>query len=677
MSAQPYQQELTDLRQGNAQLVQALQDATQRNLALTAEVEQLRQAEKAQHQREASLQKQLQALLDLYNQAPCGYHSLNHAGFFIHVNDTELAWLGYCRENLLHKKRFIDLISQASLDLFESSFILLKEQGWIKDIEIEMVCADDTLLPVLLSSTVIYDAAGHYVMSRSTIFDIRERRRTEEQLKQANEALEEIVEARTLELQKMVNKLQYEQEFTHVVVESVSDGVVACDAQGRLRLFNRAAREWHGCDPREVPPELWASLYDLYEADGVTPLQTERIPLLRAFSGESVRQVGMAIAIRGQEPRYLLASGDPLIDATGQKIGAVVAMHDVTERKRTEEALRKSEAQLRQQALELEQTLQNLQHTQFQLIQSEKMSSLGQLVAGVAHEINNPVNFIYGNLLHAHTYAQDLLSLMRLYQQEYPKPTSEIELKAEEIDLEFLMEDLPKLLASMKVGADRIQQIVASLRVFSHIDEAECKAVDIHDGINSTLMILQNRLKARSDRPAIKVIQNYGNLPLVECYAGQLNQVFMNIISNAIDSLEDALKSGYSAHWSEHPLGHQVGHQVGPTITLSTEQTDAGYALIRIADNGLGMTSEVQKRLFDPFFTTKAVGKGTGMGLSISYQIIAERHQGTLGCTSVLEQGAEFRIQIPIRQKLPAMSLPESVSESVSESVPTSVEAVG
>lgn len=303
-----------------------------------------------------------------------------------------------------------------------------------------------------------------------------------------------------------------------------------------------------------------------------------------------------------------------------------------------------------QEKEKLEQTLKQLQKAQLQLIQSEKMSSLGQLVAGVAHEINNPVSFIYGNLTPAKEYIDDLLHLLQCYQHHYPNPNSQLKAEIEAVELEFIMEDLPKLLSSMDVGANRIMEIVLSLRNFSRLDEAEFKEVDIHAGIDSTLMILHSRLKVKSDCPEIRVIKEYGQLPLVECYAGQLNQVFMNIIANAIDALEDlVVRSEYLVVHSKATNNRQLTTSY-PTIRIRTELTDSEQVLICIADNGLGISKEIIQRLFDPFFTTKAVGKGTGLGLSISYQIVVEKHQGQIECHSQLGKGTEFIISIPAKQ---------------------------
>ncbi|MBD2181528.1 response regulator [Planktothrix sp. FACHB-1355] len=319
---------------------------------------------------------------------------------------------------------------------------------------------------------------------------------------------------------------------------------------------------------------------------------------------------------------------------------------EIEERRQAEAALQQSEAKLRNQAQFLEQALRELQQTQTQLVQSEKLSSLGQLVAGVAHEINNPVNFIYGNLTHAHEYTQGLLKLLNLYQQKFPDPGSEIIEELEAIDLEFLAEDLPKLLCSMQVGAERIRQIVLSLRNFSRLDESDMKQVDVHDGIESTLLILHNRLKARSDRPAIQVIKEYCPLPLVECYAGQLNQVFMNLVANAIDAIEESFTINHlSLINDKRPTIREQGQ-----IRIQTEIINRDFIRVTIADNGPGMTDEVRLKIFDPFFTTKPIGKGTGIGLSISYQIVVEKHGGQLKCVSVPGQGTEFAIEIPIRQ---------------------------
>ncbi|MEA5622137.1 PAS domain S-box protein [Nostoc sp. UHCC 0251] len=303
-------------------------------------------------------------------------------------------------------------------------------------------------------------------------------------------------------------------------------------------------------------------------------------------------------------------------------------------------------------AQQLEAALLELQQTQAQLIQTEKMSSLGQLVAGIAHEINNPVNFIYGNISHAREYIKDLLHLVELYQQSYCPPTPEIHQQIYTIDLDFLKQDLPKILDSMNMGAERIRQIVLSLRNFSRLDEDGTKPVDIHEGIDSALLLLQNRLKAKPGHPEIQVIRDYGNLPQVLCHAGHMNQVFMNLLTNAIDAIEESFViSHLSLVNNTEQRTNDQGQMTFPTIRIRT-LIQEDRVIISITDNGPGMTEEVRKRIFDPFFTTKSVGKGTGMGLSISYQIIVKKHGGQIQCISAPGEGAEFAIVIPLKQQL-------------------------
>ncbi|MBO3461103.1 HAMP domain-containing histidine kinase [Aetokthonos hydrillicola Thurmond2011] len=301
-----------------------------------------------------------------------------------------------------------------------------------------------------------------------------------------------------------------------------------------------------------------------------------------------------------------------------------------------EKELRESQAQLKHKAEQLEQTLQKLQLAP-QLLMAEKMSSLGRTVAGVAHEINNPVNFIYGNLTHVSNYFQGILSVLELYQKNYPHPTPEIENLIKEYDLEYAIEDLPKILSSMQTGTERIRSIVLTLRNFSRLDEAEKKVVNIHDGIDSTLLLLQKHFKSKPGDIGIEVVKEYDDLPAIECYPGRLNQVFMNLLQNAIDALEE--------HDKEKSLKKSDNHH--SLITIRTTVLNTKWVQISIKDNGPGMAKEMKERIFEPFFTTKPVGEGTGLGLSISYQIIVNMHHGKLKCISAPNQGSEFLIEIP------------------------------
>ncbi len=316
---------------------------------------------------------------------------------------------------------------------------------------------------------------------------------------------------------------------------------------------------------------------------------------------------------------------------------AVFVGLDISERQQMEQALRKSEEQEAKRRLELEHTLTQLRSTQTQLIQTEKMSSLGQLVAGIAHEINNPVNFISGNIVHTQNYIEDLMRLLELYQDHYPHPIPEIEDELEEVNLGFLKKDLPKMLDSMKGGAERIRDVVRSLRHFTRLDEAQMKFVDIHEGLDSTLLIVQNRLQAKAGRPSITLVKEYTSLPRVECYAGQLNQVFMNLLTYTIDRLE---ATSYQGDLTDKPQ-----------IIIHTYFSDEHTVGISIADNGIGMSETERMSIFEPFTTPQPHGKGTGLGLSIAHHLVVDKHNGQLECFSALGQGTEFLIKIPLKQQ--------------------------
>ncbi|MGB5899028.1 MAG: PAS domain S-box protein [Geitlerinemataceae cyanobacterium] len=481
---------------------------------------------------------------------------------------------------------------------------LLAGESWMG--EVKQRSRTGSILPVLMRADTIKDESGTVVGLIGTTTDISN-------LKKAQNALAES-----------------EAKFRHLV-EGANDLIYSISLDAMFTYISPQATEMLGYHPSEFigqSPALWTHPDDL---EFMTAFNLSIIETGKPRAGVEIR-----IKCKDGSWCWITCNHSPIKDVNGNIVGIQGMARDITDRKA-------AELQLKQQATELENAFQELKRTQAQMLQSEKMSSLGQMVAGVAHEINNPVNFIHGNLTHAQDYVLDLLNLISLYGEYYPTPVVEIQEKIEEIEIDFIIQDLTKIFQSMRVGTERIRTIVLSLRNFSRLDESEIKAADLHEGIDNTLMILQNRLKAKSDRPAIEVIKNYGNLPLLECYPRQLNQVFMNIFSNAIDALEDRDRTR---------TGEEI-HQNPSQISIETELLNSQTARIRIKDNGNGIPEAIQKRIFDPFFTTKDVGKGTGLGMSISYQIITDRHQGSISFLSSPGNGAEFIIEIPTQQIIP------------------------
>lgn len=439
----------------------------------------------------------------------------------------------------------------------------------------------------------------------------------------------------------LIEKLSESERRYRELVDSLREIVFKCDRLGNLNFLNQA---WTNTLGYGITDAIGSALGNFIDLDDQY-LWSETLEKL---------QIGVEVC---QELRFYHQTGVIVwLELSAQPqtetefSGSLI---NISDRKHAEGLLKQTneelEARVEQRNIELIQanhdlkvTLDKLKYTQAQLVQTEKMSSLGQLVAGIAHEINNPVNFIYANLTHASEYTQVLLKILQLYQQTYPVPSLHIQEAIVTWDLDFIQKDLGKVLESMQVGSERIREIVLLLRNFSRLDEAEIKIVDIHAGINHTITFLRHRLQNKSANRVIQIVKNYGLIPQIQCYPAQLNQVFMNILNNAIYALEEKITNlPISQSYQSQPFI--------PTIWINTEIVDETWLNICIKNNGGGIHESVISKIFDPFFTTKPVGKGTGLGLFISYQIIVEMHQGNLICNSKISQETEFCIQIPIQ----------------------------
>jgi PAS domain S-box-containing protein len=594
-------------------------------------------------------------------------------GHIIYHNRAMTERYGYTPDDLNSNSNGPGLLHVNPEKAFEVFQAIQNGQSWIG--EVDLKTRNGEIVKNLLRADCIRDSSGKPIGLIGVHTDITERKqaeaRVQEQLKReqiVTKILDRVRSSLNLEevLQTAVNEVRaflqtdrviiyrFREDWSgFVAVESVADGwhptlgmTIADECfpteyaklyqQGRIRAIENVATS----DLADCHKEL---LKELQVRANLA------LPILQTPAENDGNQPdilwGLLIAHQCQSSRLWTESEIDCLEQLSIQLAISLqqcslfekAQSELAERIAAEAALRESETRERERALELEAILKKLQKTQAQLVQSEKMVSLGQLVAGVAHEINNPVGFIYSNVAHAKDYANDLIELISLYQHYYPHPAAEIDDAIERSDLDFLKSDFLKLLQSMSDGANRIKDIVLSLRTFSRLDEAEKKEADIHAGIESTLMILKGRLREQANRPAIQVIKTFDTLPRIECYPGQLNQVLMNLINNAIDALEDRYKRELN---------------FTPTLSITTATRPSRTPgrcpkiTIAIADNGLGIPADIQERVFDPFFTTKPIGKGTGLGLSIGYQIIVDRHGGSLTCSSQVGEGTEFKIEI-------------------------------
>ena len=509
-------------------------------------------------------------------------------------------------------RTFASIIYPEDLVKVEATIRQAIENKESYNLEYRLLAADGTVKWVWDKGSPVFDADGNVCCLDGVIVDISDRYYAEEALRQ-----------KTLELEAVFRALP------DLYFRLDADGIIVDYLSGTSSSLYVPPEHFIGQRITDILPHNVACQF----AQAIFEISETRTSIDIEYS------LSRSEGEKTYEARLLPFNSDQII----------ILARNITKRKQ-------AEAQLKHKNRQLEQTLKQLGRTQAQLIQAEKMSGLGQLVAGIAHEINNPVSFIYGNITYASEYARNLLELCSLYHAHYPEPVAVIQALAEEIELEFMKEDFPHLLNSIQTGADRIRQIVLSLRNFSRLEESDIKRVNIHEGIDSALLILQHKIKENGRNRNIQIVKEYGKLPQIQCYVGQLNQVFMNILNNAIDALADVRHRklelpSYSEEERQDFASLPLSCDTLPWIRIRTEVLENNRVAIVISDNGSGMAESVKCRVFDPFFTTKPVGKGTGLGLSISYQIVVERHGGTLQCISAPGEGTEFAIEIPIRQR--------------------------
>ncbi|NES76850.1 MULTISPECIES: PAS domain S-box protein [unclassified Okeania] len=528
-------------------------------------------------------------------------------GRFIEVNDGFLKIMGYCREEIIGltaQELKIWVYPEARTEFIQN----LQQQGVVKNQEYEFRVKSGAIRVWLLSAEII--DIGNELCLLTVITDITERKHAEKALYESQRKLATLVSNLPGMAYRFCNDL-------HRSVEFVSEGCYSLTGYRVKDFFGSQKIFLSQLIHREDRQRLWNAIRF-------------------AVQENKHYQVVYRITTKTGKIKWVWEQGIGVFSESGKLIALEGFITDITESKNAEAALKQSRNELRKQKRKLENTLQELNEAETTLTNSEKMSSLGELIAGIAHEIKNPITSVYGNIVHLNHYVQDMMNLLNLYEEYCSDPPDYIKQEFEEIDLDFMRHDLPKVISAMQIGTERISDIVSSLRNFSRKDDVKKTLMSFHDGINGTLVILQNRFKGRGKKPEIKVHKEYGELPLVECYVGMINQVFMNLIGNAIDALEEAFENDNCQDKT-------------PTIKIKTEAI-SDKVIVKIIDNGLGMDEEVKKHLFERFFTTKPAGKGTGLGLSISYQIIVEKHKGKLSCISTPDEGAEFVMEIPITQ---------------------------